>query len=162
MTSPEDGVFFDLNADGIPEGTAWTNANSDEAFLVLDRNENGIIDDGTELFGNYTPQEFSTEPNGYLALAEWDKVENGGDENGRIDSDDTIFYSLQLWIDESHNGFSEAEELFPIDFFGLRYIDLDYRPSRWVDEYGNEFRFKSKIGLEHGVGWSWDVFFLLQ
>ncbi len=162
LTSQENGVFFDLNSDGEPELTAWTDEFSDEAFLVLDGNENGIIDDGTELFGNYTPQPPSPEPNGFLALAEWDDPANGGNGDGRIDAADGVFDFLQLWIDTSHDGFSDADELFPIDFFGLRSIDLDYRRSSRTDPFGNEFRFRSRIRWEHRTSWCWDVFFVQE
>ena len=72
LTSVENGVRFDLNADGVPEQVAWTRRESDDAFLALDRNGNGRIDDGSELFGNHTPAgpetpEITT-PNGFEAL----------------------------------------------------------------------------------------------
>ena len=63
---------------------------SDDAFLVLDRNS-GTIDDGTELFGNYTPQPASPTPNGFLALSEYDKPASGVEWRRRIDSHDSIF-----------------------------------------------------------------------
>ena len=72
LTSVENGVRFDLNADGVPEQVAWTRRDSDDAFLVLDRNGNGRIDDGSELFGNHTPARPDTPeittPNGFEAL----------------------------------------------------------------------------------------------
>ncbi len=160
LTSLANGVVFDLNADGEPEATAWTEEASDDAFLVFDRSGNGLIDDGTELFGDYTPQPPSEDPNGFLALAEWDLAVNGGNEDGKIDASDDIFPSLRLWIDENHNGASETNELFLLPSLDIQYVDLDYSESRRTDPFGNEFRFKSKVGKSHGIVMAWDVFFV--
>lgn len=94
MTDTDRGVDFDFNGDGIPHRMSWTTANSDDAWLVLDRNGNGIVDSSREMFGNFTEQPASTERNGFLALAEFDKAKNDGNSDGVIDSHDAIFTSL--------------------------------------------------------------------
>src|SRR5205807_1819884 len=94
LTDAQNGVNFDLNADGNRERLGWTMADSDNAFLFLDRNDNGIVDNGTELFGDETAQPKPPKdilPNGFNALAMYDKPDWGGNGDGIIDSHDAVF-----------------------------------------------------------------------
>lgn len=163
LTSADDGVLFDVSGDGHPIKIAWTSTRSHDAFLALDRNHDGKIDSGLELFGNFTPQPASSEPNGFLALAVFDTPEAGGNGDGIIDARDRVFPDLRLWIDSNHDGVSQENELYTLPQLGVNSISLRYTESRRVDDFGNQFRFRAKINVaEHddsNVGrWAYDVY----
>lgn len=168
LTDNVNGVQFDLDNNGNREQLSWTTVNSDDAWLALDRNGNGTMDSGKELFGNFTPQPAppaGEERNGFLALAVYDKSRKGGNNDGQIDSRDAIFSQLKLWRDANHNGISEANELQNLSDSAIRVIELDYRESRRTDEFGNQFKYRTKVRDARGaqVGrWAWDVFLVVQ
>lgn len=164
LTNAAGGVDFDLNSDGTRDKLSWTVAQTDDAWLALDRNGDGVINNGTELFGNFTPQ--SNPPagygrNGFNALAEYDLATRGGNSDRLISERDAVFGSLLLWQDKNHNGVSETSELFSLKHFGLTAIECDYKESKRRDEYGNAFRYRAKVRDTRNaqIGrWAWDVF----
>ena len=168
LTNAQNGVNFDINGDGTQDRIAWSSTNSDDAWLSLDRNGNGTIDSGKELFGNSTEQPAPSAgemKNGFLALAEFDKLVNGGNADGKISQLDAVFANLRLWQDTNHNGVSEANELKTLSELGLAKINLDYQESRRTDEYGNRFRYKARVRdtQDAQLGrWAWDVYLVVQ
>jgi hypothetical protein len=166
LTSAANGVNFDLNSDAVAEFLSWTTLASDDAWLVLDRNGNGTIDNGQELFGNYSPQPepaAGEERNGFRALAEYDKPALGGNGDGFISAADAVFSSLRLWQDVNHNGRSEPSELHTMSAMGIVSLSLDYKESRRIDGFGNQFRYRAKVLTARGQSasrYAWDVFLL--
>jgi hypothetical protein len=96
LTSYENGQTFDLNADGHSDRTAFVTGG--DAFLALDRNGNGVIDDGSELFGDQNGA-----ADGFADLARYD--DNG---DGAIDISDSVFSKLFLFDGQSLRRLADA------------------------------------------------------
>lgn len=113
---------------------------------------------------NYSPQPSPPNGqlrNGFLALAEFDKPEKGGNQDGLLTSSDAVFLNLRLWRDRNHNGKSEPGELHALPNVGLSVLELNYQTSRRTDQYGNRFRYRARVKDERGTHlgrWAWDVF----
>lgn len=144
LSGVSDGVVFDIDADGMADAIGWTELGESDAFLVWDRNANGLIDDGSELFGTATSLSGGGRAaNGFAALADLDS--NG---DGLIDHRDEGYARLQLWIDENHNGISERPELKNLSDVGLTTLYLGDEMIGRRDRQGNLFRFKGTVLVE--------------
>ena len=165
LTDAAGGVDFDIDGDGTPERVAWTASGSDDAFLALDRDGNGTIDGGRELFGNSTAQPPSDAPNGFIALAEYDKAARGGNDDDVIDSRDAVFTSLRLWQDANHDGVSQPGELHPLSSLDVTGIALAYKETKRADGNGNLFKYRAKVYDAKGASvgrWAYDVFLAVE
>lgn len=111
-------VYFDHDGDGVLTRTGWV-AKGD-ALLVWDRNGNGLIDTGAELFGDFTPLPNGTlAPNGFAALA---ALDTNGD--GVIDANDPAFAELKLWRDVTQDGKTDEGELISLTEAGIISLNL--------------------------------------
>lgn len=161
LSGPDPAVLFDIDADGIKDSIAWTRAGGDDAFLCLDRNGNGVIDDGTELFGYATPLRNGQPAKvGYRALAELDSQEAGGNRDGVVDASDAKFADLCVWADRDRDGVSQPQELSGLAQVGVAALEYRYRVTRLRDSYGNLFRYVSEVRMQtpSGALQSWPSF----
>ncbi len=126
----ENGRYFDHDANGMLERTAW--ASSDDGFLVRDIDENGTIDSGREMFGNQTMLAIGQlAANGFEALRELDD-----NQDGLIDHNDAVFAELRIWRDLNGNGITDHGELQTLAQSGLRAIRTGWQASDYVDANG--------------------------
>jgi len=146
LTDQAHGVLFQFYGNQKQQ-VAWTDPKYGNAWLALDRNGNGTIDDASELFGNDTPQPPSANPNGFAALAVYDLPENGGNGDGFITAADKIYPHLLLWTDKNHNGISEPNELQTLAQAGITSISLSYYKDDWIDKYGNVFGYRGRDSM---------------
>ncbi len=169
LTNAANGVFFDLWADAQSRRFAWTDAAYHNAWLALDRNGNGTIDDGSELFGSATPQPdppAGYAKNGFNALTVYDQPANGGNGDGVISASDAVFNRLLLWIDANHDGVSQPAELHSLSELHVDSISLDYAESDRKDQYGNAYFYRSRVrDAAHKIladRFAWDVYLQME
>ena len=162
LTDKNHGVHFDMGGDGRREPISWSVPGTDDAWLVLDRNANNLVDNSKEMFGLFTDQPHATTTrNGFVALAEFDRNDSGGNNDGKIDNRDAVFANLRLWQDQNHDGVSQANELKTLPGLGLAEIELNYKEFKRTDDFGNRFRYRAKVKDIQGaqIGrWAYDVF----
>lgn len=139
LTSAEDGVYFDMKGDGSPVQTAFIQGNN--AFLCLDQNGNGVVDDINELFGDK-----GGHANGFENLRQYD--DNG---DGIIDENDAIYSELRLWRDLNGDGINQADESMTLAEAGVKSINLGYNKDYEMDKNGNVIGEKSSFTRTDGT-----------
>ena len=130
-------ILFDHDGDGIKNGTGWVS--SDDGFLVRDKNGNGSIDSGRELFGDSTIKsngQLATD--GFDALADLDSIANGGNADGRISSADAQFTNLRVWRDLNQDGISQSNELFTLSSQNIASINVTKTANSQTLANGNQ------------------------
>ncbi|MGH9956461.1 MAG: hypothetical protein ACREBC_04935 [Pyrinomonadaceae bacterium] len=161
LTSRADGTRFDLNGNGDKGLLPWLEYGSQDGWLVFNFNEDEVILNGRQLFGDKSAQASERFPgesrNGYRALRGFDD-----NKDGFITPADGVWRLLAVWKDPNHNGISDPGEVTGLAANGITSISLDYKESGRKDKFGNQFRFRAKVikdGKEH---YSYDVFLTAQ
>ena len=148
------GVWFDLAAEGVSAQVPWPTSDTD-GWLVLDRNKDGTINDGRELFGTSSVLITGRKAaNGFVALQELDS-----DGDGAFTAADPMFSEVAVWIDRNRDGISQPDELLSLQTVGLLSISLDYRRSEKRDRNGNRMIYRALARFENGsTRFVYDVF----
>ena len=147
FSSADNGVPFDIDADGDLERVAWPSDVHEVGFLFLDRNGNGIPDSGSELFGDHTPlMNGQTAEQGFETLAELDS-----NRDGVISQLDAAWVRLALWRDLDRNGIGGSGEISPLSSLSINGLHLG---PKWIgrrDRHGNAFRLQAHLALHSGA-----------
>jgi hypothetical protein len=145
LTAVEDGVLFDIDADGDLDRVAWTEPATDVPFLALDRDGDRRITNGRELIGDRTLPGVTNAPHALRQLA------GRFGSPALLDSDNPLFAKIRLWRDANHNGKSEARELHPAEE-ELSVIGLGYERHSRIDSHGNQSRFRGFVHVRTAPG----------
>ncbi len=152
-TGMENGVLFDVRADGHPALVGWTDGK--DGLLVLDLNGDGQISDGSELFGNGSSTPAGKAADGFAALRQYDI-----NEDGLIDVRDEVFSRLQVWVDKNLDGISNVDELRSLTSLGIASLNLHALVGTQVDN-GNTLGLVSSwtdtSGSQHELADVWFV-----
>jgi len=136
LTQLNPALNFDHDSNGFKEATGWIS--NDDAFLTYDKNGNGIIDDGSEMFGE------TNAANGFEALKKFDD-----NKDGKIDENDAIWQKLSLWRDINSDAKTDEGELISIKDTDIKSIDLNYNNTH-IESNGNTIKQVSKVEFKDG------------
>ncbi|WP_327021768.1 calcium-binding protein [Klebsiella sp. RHBSTW-00484] len=142
--SLQDGIYFDHDGNQFAENTGWVGA--DDGLLVLDKDGNGVIETGNELFGNNTRLKDGTlAANGYQALQDLDS-----NQDGVLNAEDAAWAQLKIWRDRNGNARTDDGELLTMEEANIAAIDTHYKKSSFVDEQGNSHKQTGNITMTDG------------
>jgi len=146
------GVQFDLGATGTKVNTGWVAGG--DGLLALDRNHDGIINDGSELFGSGTTLANGQKAaDGYAAMAELDT--NG---DGVINAKDSAFADLRVWVDGNADGVSQTDELKSLTDLGITKLNLDVKQAAGINNgniIGLSSTYETADGASHAAADVW-------
>ncbi|WP_460383571.1 hypothetical protein [Pseudomonas amygdali] len=143
--SAKSNIYFDHDGNGFSESSGWVG--KDDGLLVWDKNKDGKINQGAELFGNNTVSSSGYKAaNGFLALADLDE-----NQDGVFDIKDFAYAELNVWVDKNSDGIVDTGELLTLEQAGVKSISTSYAepgkvdangdvPSGVIDANGNEHR----------------------
>jgi hypothetical protein len=147
-TSSANGVMFDLMGTGTKQHVGWASAS--DGLLVMDRNGDGIINDGKELFGTATLNSHGARSgNGFAAMATEDT-----NQDGKLSAADAHFNQLKVWVDANHNGVTDAGELKSLSELGIVSVDLHANAGATVENgnlHGLVSSYTTSDGAKHEV-----------
>ena len=140
----ESALYFDLYGNGDPLYIQWVLPGENDAFLFHDIDGNGLVANGSELFGNGTRlhlEENALADNGFIGLAQFDDTRLGGNNDGLITSEDQVWPSLYLWVDFNADGVSTLSEVYDLSSFNIMGLETIPRDTTQQDQHGNWMRF---------------------
>ena len=162
LTGTESPVLFDIAGTGTKLTIGWTAPGTNQAFLWMDRDHDGVVTGGAELFGTATVlMNGHRAPNGFEAFREFD-----ANADGVINAGDPVWPQLLLWTDRNHDGISQPSEITRLADSPVRSISLAYHWTGRSDAHGNTFRYEGITSLSTGGKGSreqpvYDIFFVL-
>jgi hypothetical protein len=125
------GVVFDLDGSGLARSVGW--ASPEDGFLVSDLNQDGLINNGAELFGSATVlPNGETANDGFQALSMYDQ-----NQDGVINTQDSAWNTLQVWTDTNQDGISQANELHSLTEMGITQLNLS--PAESLEQQGGNW-----------------------
>nr|WP_282553362.1 hypothetical protein [Providencia sneebia] len=139
------GVSFDFDGKGTQSQTGWVHP--DDGLLVWDKNKDGLINHGEELFGdNSVLNNHTKAKDGFSALAELDS-----NSDNAIDKIDSLWSELKVWQDKNSDGISQVHELNTLDNLGIQSIELKKKETNYFDDNGNFHKLMTKVNWSNGT-----------